>query len=113
MVDVAERMDTVMETVPFSRDSELLRLRAMVALYLGDLYVPPAPRSKVEDKDSKMARAGQREKARGFLLKIKEGGGELKDHDEQLLESLESDDEEEEDDDDVGPVLPMYSSMGA
>ncbi|KAK4130780.1 hypothetical protein BT67DRAFT_452232 [Trichocladium antarcticum] len=107
MTDIAERMDTAMETVPFSRGPELLRLRAMVALYLGDLNVPPAPRSKAEDKASKRARAGQRCKARDLLRKIKEGGGELKDHDEQLLESLESDDEDEDGDEDEGPALPM------
>ncbi|KAK4238086.1 RNA polymerase I-specific transcription initiation factor rrn11 [Achaetomium macrosporum] len=112
MTDIARRMDTVMETMPFSRDPELLRLRAMVALYTGDLYVPPAPRSKAEDKESKKARAGQRRKARGFLRRIQEAGGELKDHDEMLLESLASDEEEDDDDEEEASVLPMFSSMG-
>jgi hypothetical protein len=109
-------MDTVMETMPFSRDPELLRLRAMVALYTGDLYVPAAPRSAAEEKESMKARAGQRAKARDFLRRIKEGGGELKDHDEMLLESLATDEEEEDDEDEEGEeggsVLPMFSSMG-
>ncbi|KAK4156237.1 RNA polymerase I-specific transcription initiation factor rrn11 [Chaetomidium leptoderma] len=111
MLDIAQRMDTVMELMPFSRDHELLRLRAMVALYVGDLYVPPAPRSKAEDRESKELRAGQRVKAKGFFRRIKEGGGELKDHDELLFESLPTDDEEDEDDG-RGSVLPMFSSMG-
>jgi hypothetical protein len=110
MIDIAQRMDTVMEMVPFSRDHELLRLRAMVALYVGDLYVPPAPRSASEDTDSRRARAGQRAKAKGLLRRIKEGGGELKDHDTALLESLVSDDEEDEEDEGTS-VLPMFSSL--
>ncbi|KAJ4300476.1 hypothetical protein N0V88_003151 [Collariella sp. IMI 366227] len=114
MKDLTERMDTTMETAPFSRDHELLRLRAMVALYTGDLSVPPAPRSETEDKEGKRARARQRGQAKGFLERIKDGGGQLKDDDEGLLEFLESDDQEdEEDEEDDGPsVLPMFSSMG-
>jgi hypothetical protein len=109
MLDVAQRMDTVMETVPFSRDHELLRLRAMVALYVGDLSVPPAPRSTSENRDGKGARAGQRLKARALLRQIKDAG-ELRDHDEQLLESLASDDEDDTEDEGRS-VLPMFSSM--
>ncbi|KAL2258293.1 hypothetical protein VTK26DRAFT_8444 [Humicola hyalothermophila] len=111
MVDVAQRMDAVMETVPFSRDHELLRLRAMVALYIGDLSVPPAPRSRAEEKDSRKARAVQRTKAKDCLRRIKEGGGDLQDHDEMLLRSLESDDEEDDDDDERGSSVPMFSSI--
>ncbi|KAK3306619.1 uncharacterized protein B0T15DRAFT_552560 [Chaetomium strumarium] len=113
MTDIAQRMDSVMETMPFSRDPELLRLRAMVALYTGDLCVPAAPRSAAEEKESKKARAGQRGKARDFLRRIQEGGGELKDHDAMLLESLATDEEEDEEDEEEGvSVLPMFSSMG-
>ncbi|GAB1318791.1 RNA polymerase I-specific transcription initiation factor rrn11 [Madurella fahalii] len=111
MLDIAQRMDTVMETVPFSRDHELLRLRAMVALYIGDLFVPPAPRSKMEDTESKRSRGEQRRKARGFLRRIKESGGVLKEHDECLLESLPSDEEGEDGEEDEGSGLPMFSSM--
>jgi hypothetical protein len=110
MIDIAQRMDTVMEMVPFSRDHELLRLRAMVALYIGDLYVPPPPRSSSEDRDTRRARAGQRAKAKGLLRRIKEGGGELKDHDKALLESLVSDDEEDDEEEGTS-VLPMFSSL--
>lgn len=112
MLDIAQRVDTVMETLPFSRDYELLRLRAMIALYIGDLSVPPTPRSKVEDTEGKRLRSEQRRKARGFLRKIKEGGGALKEHDEWLLESLPSDDEGDDDEEDGGAGLPMFSSMG-
>ena len=117
MTELAERMDTVMETMPFSRDPELLRLRAMAALYVADLSVPPAPRSRSEDRRGGKARAEQRARAKGFLRRIKEAGGELRDYDERLIESLESDYEEEgesesEDAEDAEPVLPMFSSMG-
>ncbi|KXX82129.1 RNA polymerase I-specific transcription initiation factor rrn11 [Madurella mycetomatis] len=112
MLDIAQRVDTVMETLPFSRDHELLRLRAMIALYIGDLSVPPTPRSKVEDTEGKRLRSEQRRKARGFLRKIKEGGGVLKEHDEWLLESLPSDEEGDNYEEDGGAGLPMFSSMG-
>ncbi|KAK3898265.1 RNA polymerase I-specific transcription initiation factor rrn11 [Staphylotrichum tortipilum] len=113
MTDLAQRMDTAMETVPFSRDPELLRLRAMVALYVGDLSVPPPPRSQVEEVEGKRARGLHRGKARELLLGVKERAGRLKEHDELLLRELESDDEEEDGDgSDEGPsVLPMFSSM--
>ncbi|KAK4035376.1 hypothetical protein C8A01DRAFT_38168 [Parachaetomium inaequale] len=109
MLDIAQRMDTVMETVPFSRDHELLRLRAMVALYVGDLSVPPAPRSPSENREGKGARAGQRVKAKAFLRQIKDAGA-LRDHEKQLLEALASDDEDDTEDEGRS-VLPMFSSM--
>jgi len=110
MLDIAQRMDTVMETVPFSKDQELLRLRAMVSLYIGDLYVPPPPRSEKEEDESRKAKARQRKKARGFLDKIKEGGGELKEHDEGLWRSLDSDEEDyEESEEEEHTLLPMFS----
>ncbi|KAL2147830.1 hypothetical protein VTI28DRAFT_5602 [Corynascus sepedonium] len=110
MTDIARRMDTTMETVPFSRDHELLRLRAMVALYIGDLYMPPSPRSAEEDKEGKTKRAGQHAKAKRLLQQIKETGGGLGEDDEQLLESLVSDDDDDTEDEGRS-VLPMFSSM--
>ncbi|KAK3292283.1 uncharacterized protein B0H64DRAFT_466997 [Chaetomium fimeti] len=109
MTDIAQRMDTVMETIPFSRDHELLRLRAMVALYIGDLFMRPAPRSSSEDREGRRARADQRVKAKGLLSQIKSTGG-LRDHDERLLATLDSDDEDDLEDADRS-VLPMFSSM--
>jgi hypothetical protein len=110
MTDISQRMDMVMETIPFSRDHELLRLRAMVALYTGDLHMRPAPRSPPEDREDRRARAGQREKAKVLLRQIKTTGGGLRDHDERLLETLESDDDDDTEDGDRS-VLPMFSSM--
>ncbi|KAH6856768.1 hypothetical protein B0I37DRAFT_426218 [Chaetomium sp. MPI-CAGE-AT-0009] len=109
MTDIAQRMDTVMETMPFSRDHELLRLRAMVALYTGDLFMRPAPRSPSEDREGRGARAGQRVKAKALLRQIQTTGG-LRDHDELLLATLDSDDEDDIEDGDRS-VLPMFSSM--
>ncbi|KAK3988550.1 RNA polymerase I-specific transcription initiation factor rrn11 [Cladorrhinum sp. PSN332] len=114
MLGIAERMDTVMETFPFNKDHELLRLRAMVALYLGDLYVPPPPRTEKEEEESKKARSKQRAKAKAFLDKIKESGGELKEH-EGLWKSLDDSDDEgfssDDEDEEEHTVLPMFSSM--
>ncbi|KAI1110788.1 hypothetical protein F5Y14DRAFT_338299 [Nemania sp. NC0429] len=39
-LEIAARMDAVLENVPYSSHGELLRLRAHVALFVGDLYLP-------------------------------------------------------------------------
>ncbi|KAK4193580.1 RNA polymerase I-specific transcription initiation factor rrn11 [Podospora australis] len=122
LVEIAERMDSLMEANLFARDHELLRLRAMVALYMGDLQVPPEPRTAEEDRTAKRTRDRQRQKARELLENIKSRGGRLKEYDEELLLDLE---EEEYDSDGEGEgdggedeegsgeetVLQMYSSL--
>ncbi|KAK4145897.1 RNA polymerase I-specific transcription initiation factor rrn11 [Dichotomopilus funicola] len=101
MTELAQRMDTTLETVPYSRDPELLRLRAMVSLFLSDLHMPP---SQAADKSRTggMGRGNERAKARGLLRRAKtlvEGaGGRFAEADERLLENLV----EEEDDGDEG-----------
>ncbi|KAI1162209.1 hypothetical protein F5B18DRAFT_673809 [Nemania serpens] len=39
-LEIAARMDAVLENAPYSTHGELLRLRAHVALYVGDLHLP-------------------------------------------------------------------------
>ncbi|KAL1838346.1 hypothetical protein VTJ49DRAFT_2777 [Mycothermus thermophilus] len=117
MASVAERMDTAMEAVPFSRDAEMLRLRAMVALYIADLSIPPST-GVYEVRSGRRERAKERRKARDLLRRIKDGGGKLQEHDVELLRSLEADDEEEDEQEGENEehgsqtaALPLFSSM--
>lgn len=99
---VALRMDELMALPPFSDSHVLLRLRGMVALYVGDLNVPHIENGEEEeqgrDEDSERGLNGQermlerqrrsewerdlgrrseeREKAKALFEKIKKGGGE-------------------------------------
>ncbi|KAH8593034.1 hypothetical protein B0O99DRAFT_628684 [Bisporella sp. PMI_857] len=49
--ELAARMDVMMNPLPYSDSHILLRLRGMVALYIGDLSVP-APPLELEEEDS-------------------------------------------------------------
>ncbi len=56
MRDVARRMDAVMETAPYSTSHEMLRLRGLVALYMGDLAMPrPCRRRRATAPDRKIS----------------------------------------------------------
>ncbi|KAK3398692.1 hypothetical protein B0T20DRAFT_215651 [Sordaria brevicollis] len=111
MRDVARRMDAVMENSPYNKDVEMLRLRAMVALYVGDLCVPvsaqePSPEGEAEGKEAeerineeegRSAQKAEREKARGLLEKMKElKGGELEEEDRMVLEMISGEGEEDQ-----------------
>ncbi|KAL2120497.1 hypothetical protein VTJ04DRAFT_4524 [Mycothermus thermophilus] len=124
MLSIAERMDTAMEAVPFSRDPEMLRLRAMVALYIADLQVPPSSPaglgggSGASGSSGRRERARERRRARDLLRRIKEAGGRLGEGDEALLRGLEQEEEEEEQEDGYGEGggggmmgLEVFSSM--
>ncbi|KAK0714613.1 hypothetical protein B0H67DRAFT_451834, partial [Lasiosphaeris hirsuta] len=91
MKELTKRMDDIMLPPPFNKDSELLRLRGMAALYMGDLSVPIAPQSQEEQIEGEQARANLRAKAKGLFLKIKEIGGDFEE--QWLLDMLSSDDE--------------------
>ncbi|KAK0671105.1 hypothetical protein QBC41DRAFT_62066 [Cercophora samala] len=123
MRGVAERMDALSETMPFSRDGEFARLRAMVGLYIGDLCVPF---EEGEKKAGYRAREKERQKARRLLEGVRDTGkGVLQKEDEELLKMLGSDDDEDEDehetsegeeeegDDDEVPQLEFFSSIPA
>ncbi|KAK4204094.1 hypothetical protein QBC40DRAFT_312173 [Triangularia verruculosa] len=114
MREVAERMDALLETVPYSRDGEFIRLRAMVGLYIADLSVPC---DEAERKRGLRARDKERQKARKLLEGVRDTGkGVLKQEDEELLRQLGSDDEDEDEDEESEgeeTVLPMFSSATA
>ncbi|QSZ35711.1 hypothetical protein DSL72_006833 [Monilinia vaccinii-corymbosi] len=114
---VAQRMDELMTTPPYSDSGALLRLRGMVALYVGDLCVPEQwecdeevgggamdadKRFLLRQRDAEVRRGGEkreveRRRARGLFGKI---GVEWDDGDAALdldmtLEGYEGDEAEE------------------
>lgn len=118
MRDVAARMDGLMENAPYSRSAELLRLRGMVALYIGDLSVPPAPRTADEDEEGSRVRGLEQEKARAFFVRMVKSGGRADACTERWLRdgnASEDDYGADDDDDDFQGSqwggLPVFSSM--
>ncbi|POS76768.1 hypothetical protein DHEL01_v204833 [Diaporthe helianthi] len=118
MRDVAARMDGLMENVPYSRSAELLRLRGMVALYIGDLSVPPAPRTADEEEEAARIRGLEQERARAFFVRMVKNGGRADACVERWLHDgngSEDDYGADDDDDDVQGsqwgALPVFSSM--
>ncbi|CCC08139.1 unnamed protein product [Sordaria macrospora k-hell] len=116
MRDVARRMDAVMENTPYNKDGEMLRLRAMVALYVGDLSVPvsvtasasasqqeegvgneereevdrwKSHEERILEEEGRRAQGAERDRARTLFLKMREmRGGELEEGDEWILEMI-------------------------
>lgn len=118
MRDVAARMDGLMENAPYSRSVELLRLRGMVALYIGDLGVPPAPRTADEEEEAARVRGLEQERARAFFVRmVKNGGRADACVDRWLRDGNGSEDDygaDDDDDDYQGSqwgALPVFSSM--
>ncbi|KAL1874509.1 hypothetical protein Daus18300_003528 [Diaporthe australafricana] len=119
MRDVAARMDALMENTPYSRSAELLRLRGMVALYIGDLSVPPPPRTADEEEEGDRVRQREQERARVFFVRMVKSGGRADACTERWLrdESVSDDDygTDDDDDDDLQGSqwggLPVFSSM--
>lgn len=118
MRDLAARMDGLMENAPYSRSAELLRLRGMVALYIGDLSVPVAPRTDDEDEEGSRARGLEQEKARAFFARMVKNGGRADACTERWLRdgNASEDDYGAEDDEEnfhgsQWGGLPVFSSM--
>ncbi|KAL0471462.1 hypothetical protein QR685DRAFT_438162 [Neurospora intermedia] len=110
MRDVARRMDAVLENTPYNKDVELVRLRAMVALYVGDLSVPvtvtqtqevvkgeeqgsgnwrKSHEERINEEEGRRAQAAERDRARVLFIKMRElSGGELEEGDEWILELI-------------------------
>lgn len=118
MRDVAARMDALMENAPYSQSAELLRLRGMVALYIGDLSVPPAPRTADEDDEGGRVRALEQERARAFFVRMVKSGGRADGCTERWLrdgnaseDDYGAEDEEEDFQGSQWGGLPVFSSM--
>ncbi|KAG8168234.1 hypothetical protein KVR01_003923 [Diaporthe batatas] len=119
MRDVAARMDGLMENAPYSRSAELLRLRGMVALYIGDLGVPPAPRTADEEGEAARVRGLEQERARAFFVRMVENGGRADACVKRWLRDGNGSEDDygadDDDDDDYQGsqwgALPVFSSM--
>jgi hypothetical protein len=112
MKELGDRMDTVMEAPPYATDHEMLRLRAMVALYMADLLLPPSPRSADEEELGKAARSDGREHARRLFVKIVENGGDLEEQwVKDFVRGPDFEDEEEEEEGEERHDVPVFSLM--
>lgn len=103
MRDITRRMDMLMQDLPYSKNQHFLRLRAMAALYVGDLAVPLANASPFTMEEGQRRRHMEHQTARDALKKILENGGEL---DEVALSILYPGGEDEDE-----PSVPLYSSL--
>ncbi|RYP55063.1 hypothetical protein DL768_000379 [Monosporascus sp. mg162] len=122
---IAARMDQLMENAPYSKHLELLRLRAMLALFVGDLYLPTrliesarrgtaggGRRTKTssssssaddllahadgpEERSAVAGRREEQEKAKGFFVRIVENGGALDGWAKKFVEEEEQGDDDE------------------
>ncbi|KAK0102203.1 hypothetical protein ONS95_001002 [Cadophora gregata] len=52
---IAAKLDDIMTTPPYSDSHNMLRLRGMLALYIGDISIPALPLQQDEGKDSEIS----------------------------------------------------------
>lgn len=70
--DLTRRMDAVMAGPPYATSPEMLRLRGMVALYMGDLAIVTPPRTQSETQEGEQVRAQERSRARARFARLLE-----------------------------------------
>ncbi|ERS97925.1 hypothetical protein HMPREF1624_06096 [Sporothrix schenckii ATCC 58251] len=70
--DLARRMDAVMAGPPYATSPEMLRLRGMVALYMGDLAIVTPPRTQPETQEGERVRAQEQSRARARFARLLE-----------------------------------------
>ncbi len=70
--DLARRMDTTMTDAPYATSPEMLRLRGMLALYMGDLAVATPPRTRTEAAEGRQQRTAERTRARARFERLLE-----------------------------------------
>lgn len=110
MRGLAARMDSLMENAPYNRSVEMLRLRGMVALYVGDLSVPPWPRTEQDEEAAQTIREEERNRAKALFVKMKECSGGVVDV--RVQRWLDDDDEDDDDAyEDSDDALPVFSSL--
>ncbi|KAI1005989.1 hypothetical protein K3495_g2231 [Podosphaera aphanis] len=121
---VAVRLDERMSIPPYSDNCDMLRLRGMLALYIGDLYMSPpfnmeehdisaeedkgtgrrrgiqrrfvGDKRAAEDHDGRARRALEIKKARSFFEKVHREGGDITDLKEYLEPMASSGDNSDE-----------------
>ncbi|KAI2467117.1 hypothetical protein F4781DRAFT_323458 [Annulohypoxylon bovei var. microspora] len=104
---IARQMDATMENAPYAAHRGLLRLRANLALFVGDLYLPSrlldgdhaeealrARAGSVEERGALDRREQEQDRSRAWFRKILDGGGEL---DEWALKFVSAGEDEEHD----------------
>ncbi|KAL1879422.1 hypothetical protein VTK73DRAFT_6954 [Phialemonium thermophilum] len=111
MRDIVGRMDAVMENPPYSASIEMLRLRGMAALYMGDLVLPPNPRTAEEDAEGRVRREEERRRAVTMFRRLEERGGEIEDCFQTLVRLVRQDEDDVDDEEYPSEALPMYSSL--
>ncbi|KAK7415618.1 hypothetical protein QQX98_005762 [Neonectria punicea] len=100
---ITKRMGGLMQDLPYSRNHDLLRLRAMASLYVADLVVPVADVSSLGIHEAQHARQMEQQIARDSLMEIVNKGGQL---DEAALAILYPSEEGGKD-----TAVPLYSSL--
>ncbi|CAK7220874.1 hypothetical protein SCUCBS95973_004305 [Sporothrix curviconia] len=70
--DLARRMDATMATAPYATSPEMLRLRGMLALFMGDLAIVTPPRTSRETQEGNRMRAQERSRARARFARLLE-----------------------------------------
>lgn len=100
--EVAGRMEDLLEDRPYSTNPELLRLRGMVSLYIGDLLIPAYMEHESQVEEAKSRRKAERNNARSSFQRMVEHGGRADTLVHQMLAAVEDDDL---------PVLPVFSSL--
>lgn len=103
MQDITKRMDVLIQDMPYSRNQQYLRLRAMASLYIADLVVPVGSVSMLQTQQGQQARLMEQGRARKSLMRIVTYGGEL---DNAALRVLNPSDDSEGD-----TSLSLYASL--
>lgn len=105
---VAGRMDELMQNLPYSKSLEMMRLRGVIALFMGDLAVPFPPRSGDEEYDGRTRRDRERDRAVKLFQKVEAQGGQLDPWLREVMKEVSRGDEDEEDE---PMVMHMFSSL--
>ncbi|KAF9881380.1 hypothetical protein CkaCkLH20_01530 [Colletotrichum karsti] len=100
--EVAGRMDDLLEDRPYSTNPELLRLRGMVSLYIGDLLIPAYTEKEGQVEEATARRGAENNNARNSFQRMMEHGGRPDTLIQQILAPAGE-----------GhlPILPLFSSL--
>ncbi|PNY23967.1 Uncharacterized protein TCAP_06087 [Tolypocladium capitatum] len=77
MRDITDRMDTLMQQLPYYKNNHFLRLRATASLYAADLVVPASQTTPPQRHEAGNRRQLERQAAIDALHRLAENGGEL------------------------------------